>query len=244
MPARRFIPWSLAGAWLDVVLVLASAFLAIALLYLVVGTPLMTRLCESFTYDDAVSVQGEVFVLSFQMIAVGFLWAYALLRGYGHVDVWSGIRGVPTMAWIAVIAAIVPYSMAQDWFLQTYFPEQLAADTQSWTSSFNAATAPLITAGAVILAPLSEELIFRRVLIEPARPFGGMLMGASVMSSAVWAIIHFYSWPSTIILFFEGLLLCWLAVKFRSIWPGIMAHALFNGYAIWWVAMPTGQPSA
>jgi membrane protease YdiL (CAAX protease family) len=66
---------------------------------------------------------------------------------------------------------------------------------------------------------------------------------ASVLSSAAWAGMHLYSWPSTFILFCEGLFLCWLALKVRSIWPGILAHMLFNLSAMWALVSQAAQQS-
>lgn len=88
----------------------------------------------------------------------------------------------------------------------------------------------IIAFGAVIIAPLSEELIFRRV-------FYGFLsrrmspVGAAVLVSALFAGIHqsILQFPA---LFLLGLILQFLYVRFNSLYPAIILHAFQNSISI------------
>lgn len=81
----------------------------------------------------------------------------------------------------------------------------------------------------VVLAPLSEELLFRGFL------FGGLQgsvlgpFGAVVASSAVWAVIHMqYDWTVVGLIFIYGLVFGIVRWKSRSLWPPILAHGAVN----------------
>jgi hypothetical protein len=87
---------------------------------------------------------------------------------------------------------------------------------------------PLAALEAVVLAPLSEEFIYRGVLMTTLlRPAG--TAGAMVISSAIFALVHLPSEPSAILpLFFLGMALAYAAWRTRSLVAPIVAHALFN----------------
>lgn len=99
----------------------------------------------------------------------------------------------------------------------------------------------LIAAGIVIGAPLAEEIIFRgQIFAELAQtPLG--LSGASLITSAVWAVSHGATQPLHVVglLFLMGLFLCWLLVRFGSLWVTIACHAVWNAiqaYALYSLA--------
>ncbi|MEX2578739.1 MAG: type II CAAX endopeptidase family protein [Verrucomicrobiales bacterium] len=80
---------------------------------------------------------------------------------------------------------------------------------------------------AVVLAPLSEEFVFRGFL------FGGLSqrwgpVGASVASSVCFALMHGYTWTGLLVVFFYGLIFCRLFRRSGSLWPGIIAHSAVN----------------
>lgn len=89
----------------------------------------------------------------------------------------------------------------------------------------------------VIVGPLTEELLFRGVLLGAAGARWGM-WPAVLMSSAVFALYHVTPWlfVPTLIL---GIALGWLAWTRRSLWPAIVLHMLYNGVAVgaaFWLA--------
>jgi uncharacterized protein len=134
--------------------------------------------------------------------------------------------------------------VATGYLLDYFFPETASADVAQWMAEITPASAPIYIMLAVVAAPLSEELVFRRLLVLSARPGRYKVAAASVLSSALWAVIHLYSWPTTGLMFLEGLFLCWLALKYKSIWPGIAFHALYNAYAMWGLlTYPLPQPA-
>lgn len=88
----------------------------------------------------------------------------------------------------------------------------------------------LIAAGLVIGAPLAEEIIFRGQIFSALSQTPLGLSGASLITSALWAGIHAPTQPLYVVglLFLMGLLLCWLLVRFGSLWVTIACHAAWN----------------
>ena len=88
----------------------------------------------------------------------------------------------------------------------------------------------LLSAVIVLWGPFVEEVFFRGFLL------GGLIapLGAAraaVVSAAIFAVAHIEI-GSMIPLFITGLVLAWLYLRTRSIWPPLMAHAAQNLLAI------------
>ena len=89
---------------------------------------------------------------------------------------------------------------------------------------------------ATVLAPVTEEIIFRGVF------FGGLaarwgFLPAALGSSLVFAGVHF-SLSALFPLFLVGLILCYLYRRTGSIYPPMVYHAVFNGVTLVIVLLP------
>ena len=90
------------------------------------------------------------------------------------------------------------------------------------------------------IGPVLEELMFRglvlHVLLRRYSPWV-----AIVISSTLFAAIHLNPWqiPGA---FGGGLLLGWIVVKTRSLWPSVICHALFNGLHYLWQLLAMDIP--
>ncbi len=89
----------------------------------------------------------------------------------------------------------------------------------------------MIFIGAVILAPLLEEIMFRGILFPSLRARMG-LWPAAILSSFVFGAIHLYSPPATVAITLGGIASCVAYERTRSLWPCILAHAANNGLAM------------
>ena len=88
----------------------------------------------------------------------------------------------------------------------------------------------LIAGGLIIGAPLAEELTFRGQIFAALSQTRLGMTGAAALTSAAWASIHITQPVHIIILLFlMGLALCWLLVRFGSLWVTIACHAVWNG---------------
>jgi uncharacterized protein len=88
---------------------------------------------------------------------------------------------------------------------------------------------------AVVLAPVTEEIVFRGVLFRALADKVGM-WPAATLSSAVFAVIHFevlFSQPLALIgLFTVGMLLAIAYHRTGSLLVPILGHAVFNGVSV------------
>ncbi len=89
---------------------------------------------------------------------------------------------------------------------------------------------------AIVLAPVTEEIIFRGVF------FGGLaarwgFLPAALGSSLVFGGVHF-SLSALFPLFLVGLVLCYLYRRTGSIYPPMIYHAIFNGVTLLIVLLP------
>lgn len=88
---------------------------------------------------------------------------------------------------------------------------------------------PLLWLAVVFAAPLSEELFFRGFLFRGwASSFlGGW--GTVLLTSVLWAVIHFqYDLYDVVAVFLMGLLLGGFRLQTQSLWPPLIMHAAFN----------------
>lgn len=81
---------------------------------------------------------------------------------------------------------------------------------------------------AVLLAPIAEEILFRGIIVR------GFLRNYSVrktivVSALLFAVIHVNPWqiPTA---FIGGIILAWIFIETRSLWPCFFAHALHNAF--------------
>ena len=77
--------------------------------------------------------------------------------------------------------------------------------------------------------PFFEEFLFRGFLIEGLSRSKVGVIGAVILTSASWAIIHMqYGWFEIISIFFIGIVLCIAKIKSKSLYVPIAMHMLMN----------------
>jgi membrane protease YdiL (CAAX protease family) len=88
----------------------------------------------------------------------------------------------------------------------------------------------LICFGIIVLAPISEELIFRRFIFGFLAPRCGFIT-AMIITAGLFAVIHFslYSLPA---LFLLGIGFQLIYLKFGSLYPAILMHAFNNAISV------------
>lgn len=91
---------------------------------------------------------------------------------------------------------------------------------------------PLFLA-AVVLAGLTEELLFRGVLSRTLeRTWLGFWAGAAV-ASAGFAFLHLqYGASGRLVIFAIGMTLAWIRSRSGSLWPAIVCHSINNAAAV------------
>lgn len=89
----------------------------------------------------------------------------------------------------------------------------------------------VITALALIGAPVMEEFVFRGALFAALAGRWGAV-AAGVVTTLVFVALHvldkIHWWPGFVVVGFLGALLVLLRLRYQSIWPGMLAHFLYN----------------
>ncbi|MEO9167282.1 MAG: CPBP family intramembrane glutamic endopeptidase [Aestuariivirga sp.] len=83
--------------------------------------------------------------------------------------------------------------------------------------------------GAVLGAPLVEEVLFRGVLFAGLLPRLGPVLTV-IVTSALWAVAHLGAAPpiAALTIFFMGIVLGYLLLRFGSLWVTIGCHTAWN----------------
>lgn len=109
-----------------------------------------------------------------------------------------------------------------------------AGATGHWTEWFqpdlvfgDARDVAMALAGAVVLAPVTEELLFRGLLFASLRRRLAWPI-AAVMSAVAFAVLHGYGLQGFASVMWSGLVWAWAFERTGSLWPAVIGHALGN----------------
>lgn len=220
-------PWS--GGQGLVVLVRGGAAAAVVIVALI----FLDGLVRPWVELENPIIEAAVWPLMY--VPVLLLARRHLLRpaGIGFVKA-MGLR-VPADAWrslTVVVLALLALAALVVWLL-TLAGASLGV-TSHWSEWFDeqlvwgdASTVAANLVGAVILAPLFEEAVFRGLLFATLRRVLGFA-GAAGLSAAIFAVAHGYGALGFIDVLLSGILWAWAFERTGSLVPGIVAHAVTN----------------
>ena len=84
-----------------------------------------------------------------------------------------------------------------------------------------------------VVAPVAEEIYFRGFIYIGLRNSALGVVGAIVITAAIWSMIHLqYDVYDKVEIFLLGLLLGWLRFRYNNLLIPIMAHGLINTVAL------------
>lgn len=206
---------SATAIWLGVSgLLIALAFLLQSLEAEDAGDPL---------YDPALAVGGAIQYAILVLIAVGIARMFprplsALgLRRFRSRWLWTSF---------GVVILTVVVSLALEPVLHGGEEQGLAPD--NWEPEH--ATAFVLNSILIVLvAPFAEELFFRGVGVRVLTVFGGT--AAILLSGIVFGLVHGILGALPALALF-GIGLAWIRLRSGSVWPGFIAHSVYNGLGI------------
>jgi HAD superfamily hydrolase (TIGR01509 family) len=221
------------GLWatLGFSLVIAAAFLGAQI---AVAAAFMIFITVSGRGELLRGAEGEVSGLLLALatcasapVGIGLTWLFAWLRRGMSVKDYLALRPVAAkemVRWCLVLIVLVVLSDGLTALLgRPIVPEFMVRAYQ--TSYFP----PLLLAAVIVGAPASEEIMFRGFLFKGIlhSRFGGI--GAVLVTSLIWAVIHGqYDQYGRATIFVVGLLLGTARLKTDSVFPGAAMHALMN----------------
>lgn len=177
----------------------------------------------------------------------GAWWALAtsslggfLLIGASVAAAWASgrpIRQYLGLAWpprsdlilgLAILATLVVAEMAGTGWYYLHMPSTSPV-AHGLFSGGTAATLLLLWPGGVIVAPVSEELMFRGFLFRGWEKTWLGATGTIVLTAALWALLHTNkNWLGVAFVFVTGLFLGWMRYRSGSTILTILLHAATN----------------
>lgn len=97
--------------------------------------------------------------------------------------------------------------------------------TPNFTMQYDVLNNLLIFASTCIVAPILEELLFRGLILTALRRFGNMY--AILITSLLFALVH-GNIPQSVPTFFISLVLCYVVIRTKSLFPAIFIHFFNN----------------
>jgi len=228
--------WSVPGAVAFVVVVMGAAMLAAFLIQN--GYELWLA---SLDPGDAANLPGPVdpvFLISVQLagqaLQLGLIW---WLAGRWHSDRAAALGMAPTHLsaghWIAFVALLIGVKIVATAVAAAFSPPQVHRELGPFADLVQAPSAWLLFLVAVVVAGLTEELLFRGVLSRTLEATRLGFWGGAALASASFALLHMQYGPGgQLVIFAVGMTLAWIRAWSGSVWPAVVCHSLNNAVAL------------
>ena len=109
------------------------------------------------------------------------------------------------------------------------FPQQFEQDISVFRPMIVHETWPIAVVALTLGAPLSEELLFRGLLLGALVRQRVSALSAGLVTNTMWTALHAgYSLVGLIEVFLAGVLLTWAFLVTRSVWVPIAIHVFYN----------------
>lgn len=151
----------------------------------------------------------------------------AIIAGLAYVAVWPGCATILRLAEYAI-----EYANSKGY--QIDLPQHEAIRTLL-SEETTAVTAALTIVGAVVLAPVVEELFFRGILQTTLARVWRSQWRAIAVSAVAFGCIHYPNVQTIPALMLFGAVLGFAYAKSRSLTLVILLHAIFNLKTILWI---------
>lgn len=246
---RGFWPSNTTGLWFSLAVAVVLMVLHQALQgVFVLAAMLLFKLTPGVT--PAVTKVALVSILPASLIVFALGWWLAGLRGGVRRDVLSlRLPRFSALGWLALIlgfmvamyAAIMLIVLIFHIDVSQYTPGPHGESPKTGSAGavkeamFDIANTPwlfaLVFPSIAIGAPLAEEMIFRGQLFSALSQTRIGVAGATVLTAAMWSLLHVTEpWLSIGLIFVMGLIFGWMMWRFGSLWVTIVCHGFWNGF--------------
>jgi uncharacterized protein len=218
-------PW---GPWTALLLAVLITVLGI------MGSLVLAKLgllaLPSVATGDSIGLQ----VLLVQQLIVIALTLLVGLRAPGPVATFALARPTAGLrAYAAGIGLIAAFQVVATSLEFLFVPQDMVRDLKPF---LELARGPLWLFGLVVIglgAPLSEELLFRGLLLPALAKSRLGFPAAAVVTSALWTSLHAsYSLTGLLEVFIAGLLFAWLLWRTGSLRVTMVCHGLYNALIV------------
>lgn len=180
---------------------------------------------ESFAYDGDLISLAEI---PSALVGVGLIMLFIYLKKTitiaEYLELKNPIDPIKTfLKWIGVMLLVF---IAMEFVTQLIEHETPEFMTKVYASTNNKF---MLWIAVAIAAPIFEEFLFRGFLLEGLRRTFLGVVGAILLTSASWAIIHMqYGWFEIIAIFLIGIILSVAKLKTKSLYIPIAMHMFMN----------------
>jgi len=238
-----------AGLWVALALALLL-IIANGILQAVAGTSVFSIFFDGGIGDPKSIIKAFIIgIFPASVLTAILAWQLAKIRGGRPWEIlalrWPDLGW---LGWLCVVGGFLVVMYGAIFVFVTVFQIDLAdytpgPDGQSPTSGsaglvkeamFDLANEPLLfwlaLPAVAIGAPLAEEFVFRGQLFAALAQSRAGFSGATLMTSALWSLLHISEpWLAIGIIFMMGLALGALLIRFGSLWVTIICHGIWNG---------------
>jgi membrane protease YdiL (CAAX protease family) len=225
----------------------------LAVSVIVFGAMLITGVTIALVSEAGVdqppsNLHNWLVLISFQvgMIALGLAFA----RAYGPLPKILSLATPPgrPAAFLrttgATLAAVVGIMAVYSVIAYTLFPDAVQKDLAVIQRLLSGVPIWLPILVLVIGAPLSEEIVFRGLMLGRLKETRLGFMGATVVSTLSWTLLHLsYTLVGLVDVFVAGLLFSWSLWRTKTLWVPITFHALYNAVVLALISMTAAQPA-
>lgn len=173
---------------------------------------------------------GLTFFQDFAIVAAALAWARlpGPVRAIDFGLVATPLRrsaGLIVVVWLSFFAFSAAWTAALSLHQKDKLPTELGVNKSSVALA-------LVLVLVTVVAPLAEEICFRGYFFGALRNWHGV-WPAAIITGAVFGAVHLGSSPAGFVvpLAFFGMCLCLLYDRTKSLYPGIVTHALNNSVA-------------
>ncbi|MFR3811268.1 MAG: lysostaphin resistance A-like protein [Ruminococcus callidus] len=107
---------------------------------------------------------------------------------------------------------------------------RMVEDTYAMLERSGIGTNGLVIFATVCLAPIGEELVFRGLTMKYAEKAFGRFWAANLLQAFLFGVIHM-NWVQGVYAFFGGLVLGWVAHRYRSVVFSMLMHFAVNSFS-------------
>ena len=171
--------------------------------------------------------QGPIIVI-LVLLAIAFKRTISIKEKFAFTNWNWSFTTFPFFIELLLLPAIwlvtVIFQLVTTFFFDLTLPPR---DLQVFLMGCSEQTLIIMAIGAVIIAPIIEELMFRKIIFDFVEKNTSQLI-AIVVTSALFAAVHFTLIQSPA-LFLIAVVLQLLYIKYKSIYPAIIMHMVHNG---------------
>lgn len=170
-----------------------------------------------------------LFILVANPITVGIIALAVRLRPAGQAEYLALTVPSARNLSVGLIGLVALIALGDALLYLGGYPLVTPFQLQSYTTAAAEGWLPALLAGAIVVAPAGEEIVFRGFLFRGWARSERTTWAAIVVISLLWSALHVqYDWTGILQIFVIGLFLGWMRWRSGSLLLTLLLHALFN----------------